>query len=74
MDVEPPVSVYDDFNNTDNGNLHHMIFCYRTRAIPYPLMVSREGKEYAWIGMKQVQSLGPSKVVKDMLSDHFRSQ
>jgi 8-oxo-dGTP diphosphatase len=34
VDLEGLVGVYDDFINTDHGNLHHVIVCHRTKARP----------------------------------------
>jgi len=58
-------------------DIHHVIVCYRTRALTDPPMVSREAKEYVWIGRswrRQVKDLRAPTVVKAMLSDYFRSQ
>jgi len=68
------VGVYDDFIEMSGKKVHHVIVCYRTRVVTDPPMISREAKEYVWIGRKQVSKLVAPEVVKKMLSDHSRSK
>jgi len=75
--IEGLLGVYDDFIKTDHTDLHHVIVCYRTRALTDPPLVSREAREYVWIGRNwrnQVKELRAPTVVKAMLSDYFGSQ
>jgi len=74
IEIGDLVGVYDDFIDMGGKKIHHVIVCYRTRAVTDPPMISREAKEYVWIGRKQVSKLVAPEVVKKMLSDHFRSK
>jgi ADP-ribose pyrophosphatase YjhB (NUDIX family) len=70
--VEDLVGVYDDFIEMNGHRLHHVITCYRTKALTDPPKVSREAKEHAWINRKQVTGLTAPDVVKTMLFEHFK--
>jgi ADP-ribose pyrophosphatase YjhB (NUDIX family) len=74
LDIETVglVGVYDDFIDLGGKKIHHVIVCYRTKALTKPPTVTREAKEYVWIGSRQVKGLKTPRVVKDMLSDYFR--
>jgi hypothetical protein len=66
--------VYDYLTNTDGRRLHHVIVCYRIGLLQIRRMVSREAKEYVWVRRRQVKGLRAPTVVRNMLSDCFRSQ
>jgi ADP-ribose pyrophosphatase YjhB (NUDIX family) len=73
IEIEGLIGVYDDFIDTDGRDLHHVIVCYRTKALTDPPIVSREAKEYVWTDRRRVGGLRAPTVVKNMLSDYFRS-
>lgn len=74
IEIEGSLGVYDDFTNTDDRSLHHVMVCCKTMALTDPPTVSREAKEYVWVGRRQVKGLRALVVVRNMLSDYFRSQ
>jgi ADP-ribose pyrophosphatase YjhB (NUDIX family) len=71
--VEGLVGVYDDRIDIETARLHHVIVCYRTKAVTDQPMVTREAREWIWKDRKGIERLTAPGVVKEMLSDYFRS-
>jgi len=73
-EVEGLVGVYDDRIDMEAADLHHVIVCYRTKALTNQPKVTREAREWVWKDRKGIERLDAPRVVRAMLSDYFESR
>ena len=66
------IGIYDDFiaHEDGEGPIHHIVIAYKTRVIGGEAVVTRESREYAWIGVKEIEkSPRIPEVFKRIISD-----